>query len=262
MKRLPLQDFCATSSWMRCQATNAIELLNQTWETLTAGNGALLNRLLDRFLFVASIPDPGLAAISDDQEQATRLQHLLRIPFWPYWGPLLTVLHARRGNVVRLAALSAARSGALARTAPDGRAASAHAVADACRGTCHRDRARDSGAQRGGPLLNRRQRSEVYEAAIYAAPGPDAAAALCLELAGRKDISPDIADRITEAHRKRRGTRRRIGRERTQQGAAADRYPARTSAPRMAGRTTPKVDREFQEACLVERAHRAHQGKR
>ena len=102
------------------QATNAIELLNQTWDTLTASNGALLNRLLDRFLFVASLPDPRLAALSDDQEQATRLQHLLRIPFWPYWGPLLTVLHARRGDVVRLAPYSAARICALwLRTTPD-----------------------------------------------------------------------------------------------------------------------------------------------
>ena len=102
------------------QATNAIELLNQTWDTLTAGNGALLNRLLDRFLFVASLPDPRLAALSEDQEQATRLQHLLRIPFWPYWGPLLTVLHARRGDVVRLAPYSAARICALwLRTTPD-----------------------------------------------------------------------------------------------------------------------------------------------
>jgi hypothetical protein len=85
------------------QATNATELLNRTWDTLTAGNGALLNRLLDRFLFVASLPDPRLAALSNNQEEATRLEHLLRIPFWPYWGPLLTVLHARRGDVVRLA---------------------------------------------------------------------------------------------------------------------------------------------------------------
>ena len=45
------------------QATNATELLNRTWDTLIAGNGALLNRLLDRFLFVASLPDPRLCGL-------------------------------------------------------------------------------------------------------------------------------------------------------------------------------------------------------
>ena len=102
------------------QATNATELLNRTWDSLTAGNGALLNRLLDRFLFVASLPDPRLEALSSDQEAATRLEHLLRIPFWPYWGPLLTVLHARRSDVVRLAPYTAAKICALwLRTTPD-----------------------------------------------------------------------------------------------------------------------------------------------
>jgi hypothetical protein len=82
------------------QATNARELLNRTWDTLIAGDGALLNRLLDRFLHVASLPDPRVAALSKDQEEATRFEHLLRVPFWPYWGPVLTVLHAHRQDVV------------------------------------------------------------------------------------------------------------------------------------------------------------------
>jgi hypothetical protein len=54
------------------QATNAVELLNESWDTLIASNGRLLNRLLDRFLFVASLRDPRLAALSGDQEEATR----------------------------------------------------------------------------------------------------------------------------------------------------------------------------------------------
>jgi hypothetical protein len=95
------------------QATNAIELLNLTWDTLISGNGALLNRLLDRFLFVASLPDPRLAVLSSDVEEATRVEHLLRVPFWPYWGPVLTVLHARRRDVARLAPYTAARVCAL-----------------------------------------------------------------------------------------------------------------------------------------------------
>ena len=51
-------------------ASNAAELLDRTWATLTSNNGRLLNRLLDRFLFVATLPDPRLAVLSEDQEVA------------------------------------------------------------------------------------------------------------------------------------------------------------------------------------------------
>ena len=96
---------------------------------------------------------------------------------------------------------------------------------------------------------------DVYEAAIYAAPlFPDAAAALCLELAGRKDISPDIAERVAEAHRKRREERTRQDLD----GSGRSKAPAPIGMPR--GRRRPawpdgprrKVDREFLEACLLE----------
>src|ERR1700694_5676231 len=32
----------------------------------------------------------------------------LRLPYWPYWGPLLTVLHAHRAEIPRLAPHNAA----------------------------------------------------------------------------------------------------------------------------------------------------------
>jgi hypothetical protein len=95
---------------------------------------------------------------------------------------------------------------------------------------------------------------DVYEAALYAAPlFPDAAAALCLELAGRKDISPEIADRVTEAHRKRREERARQGLEGNRRSKAqppigiprGPKRPAWPDGPR------EKVDREFLEACLA-----------
>lgn len=238
------------------QATNAIELLNQTWDTLTARNGALLNRLLDRFLFVASLPDPRLAVLSDDQEQATRLQHLFRIPFWPYWGPLLTVLHAFRGDVVRLAPYSAARICALwLRTTPDElgphqpmpwRTEAAELAIDIAREIQARNAE--------GYYYSAGNDGDVYEAVLYAAPlFPDAAALLCLELAGRRDIAPEIADRVTEAHRKQREERTRQGLEESARSKApppigiprGPRRPAWPDGPR------GKVDRKFLEACLT-----------
>jgi hypothetical protein len=238
------------------QATNAVELLNQTWDTLTAANGTLLRRLLDRFLIVASLPDPRMAALADDQEQMARLQHLLRIPFWPYWGPLLTVLHARRGDVARLAPYGAARVCALwLRTTPDElgplqpmpwRTQAAELALDIAREIQARNAE--------GHYFSAGNDREVYEAALYAAPlFPEAAASLCLELAGRKDVSLQIADRVTEARRKRQEVRAIQELE----GGARSKAPPPIGIPR--GRLRPawpdgprqKVDREFVEACLA-----------
>ena len=238
------------------QDTNAIELLNQTWGTLTAGDGALLNRLLDRFLFVASLPDPRLAVLSDDPERAARLQHLLRIPFWPYWGPLLTVLHARRGDVVRLAPYTAARICALwLRTTPDELGPHQPMPWRTQAAELALDIAREIQARNAeGYYWSAGSDRDVYEAALYAAPlFPDAAAALCLELAGRKDISPPIVARVTEARRKRREERSRQELE----GSRLSKAPLPIGIPR--GRRRPawpagpreKVDREFLEACLA-----------
>ena len=44
-------------------ASNAAELLERTWPALCANGGRLLNRLLNRFLFVATLPDPRVAAL-------------------------------------------------------------------------------------------------------------------------------------------------------------------------------------------------------
>jgi hypothetical protein len=188
------------------QATNAVELLNESWDTLIAGDGRLLNRLLDRFLFVASLRDPRLAALSGDQEEATRLEHLLRIPFWPYWGPLLTVLHALRGDVVRLAPYTASRICALwLRTTPDELGPHrpmpwrTHA-AELALAIAREIQARNA----EGHYYSAGSDRSVYEAALYAAPVfPVAASVLCLELAGRRVISPEIAGRVAEARQKR-----------------------------------------------------------
>ncbi len=237
------------------QATNAVELLNRTWDSLTAGNGALLRRLLDRFLIVASLPDPRLVVLSEDQEQAARFQHLFRIPFWPYWGPVLTVLHARRADVARLVPYSAARVCALwLRTTPDELAPDQPTPWRTQAAELALDIAREIQARNAeGYYYSAGNDREVYEAALYAAPlFPDAAAALCLELAGRRDVSPQIRERATEARRKRQEERARHELE----GSGRSKAPAPIGIPR--GRLHPawpdgpraKVDREFVEACL------------
>jgi hypothetical protein len=172
-----------------------------------------MNRLLDRFLFIASLPDPRVAALSKDQEQATRFEHLLRVPFWPYWGPVLIVLHAHRQDVVRFAPYTAAKVCALwLRTTPDElrpdqpmpwRTHAAELALEIAREIQARNA---EGSYYSAGSSDR----AVYEAALYAAPVyPSVASALSLELAARKKVSPEIANRVAEARRKRQEERAR-----------------------------------------------------
>jgi len=62
-------------------ATNAWALLERSWPALIANGGALLNRMLNRFLFVATLPDPRLAAIIQGELDGAQLEHLMRVPY-------------------------------------------------------------------------------------------------------------------------------------------------------------------------------------
>ena len=80
-------------------AANAEDLLRKVWDRLVEKQGALLTRLLTRFLHVATLPDPRYAGLSDDVATAA----LHRIPFWPLWLPVLRVLHEHRAEAITLA---------------------------------------------------------------------------------------------------------------------------------------------------------------
>jgi hypothetical protein len=194
-------------------AINAGELLNRVWSVLTSDTGRLLNRLLDRFLFVATLPDPRLAEIAETAEAAARLEHAFRIPFWPYWGSVLTILCARCEEVVRLAPLTTARVCCLwlrtmpteldhGRPMPWRQEAATLAVAIA----------REFQARNAeGTFLGGHDHQVVYEAALYAAPDtPDEVASLCLELAQRRDPSPQIQTRANQARLAREEESRRF----------------------------------------------------
>ena len=48
-------------------ATNAVALLQRSWETLTANRGRLLALMLERFMFAATLPDPRIGALLSSQ---------------------------------------------------------------------------------------------------------------------------------------------------------------------------------------------------
>jgi hypothetical protein len=62
-------------------ASNAAELLERSWPALCANNGRLLNRMLYRFLFVATLPDPKFAALLQAEGDGAQFEHLSRVPY-------------------------------------------------------------------------------------------------------------------------------------------------------------------------------------
>lgn len=80
-------------------------LLTTVWEYLVAHNGALLRRLLERFMVSATIADSVMLAVVG---ATADLEHYFRVPIWSLWGPLLQVLRQHVGEVVELVPAPAA----------------------------------------------------------------------------------------------------------------------------------------------------------
>jgi hypothetical protein len=90
-------------------AQNARALLEQAWPMLIADGGRLLDRLLDRFLYVATVPNDRLEEVFKSPGEAARFEHLFRLPFGPYWRGVLETLHAHGEDVAVLCPLAGAR---------------------------------------------------------------------------------------------------------------------------------------------------------
>jgi hypothetical protein len=192
-------------------ATNAAVLLERSWAALCTNGGRLLNRMLNRFLFVATLPDPRVAALIQGETDGAQFEHLFRVPYWPYWGPLFVVLHAHRADVVRLAPHNAAKICSLwLKTTP--------AELRPGQPMPWRQEAAELAIAIGreiqalnaeGNYFSDGQDKSAYEAVLWAAPElPDEVAALCLELAERRDLNADIRRRIDQTQERRREERR------------------------------------------------------
>ncbi|HEY4034184.1 MAG TPA: ATP-binding protein [Ktedonobacteraceae bacterium] len=187
-------------------ANNAAELLERVWPVLASNNGELLARLLDRFLFTATLPDSYRLSFVKTPEMAVRLEYAFRRPFWPYWGPVLTFLYAHREEIVRITPIPAAKVCSMwlekmpikdsnGQSILWRQEAAKLAIAIACE-----LQARD---EEDNPFGNS-QDQVVYEALLYAAPDlSEEVSTLCLELAQRRDLSPAIQARVIAARQKR-----------------------------------------------------------
>lgn len=79
-------------------AANAEIQLQTVWSSLCESMGALLHRLLSRFLHVATLPDP----IYTDRFDDVSIAALHRYPFWPLWLPVLRILFSHRVEAICL----------------------------------------------------------------------------------------------------------------------------------------------------------------
>ena len=212
--------------------------------------------MLSRFLFVATLPDPRVAAFIQAEADGAQFEHLCRVPYWPYWGSLLTVLHAHRADVVRLAPINGAKICSLwlkemphelspGQPMPWRREAAELALAIG----------REIQALNAeGNYFSNGHDKAAYEALLWAAPDlPDEVAVLCLELAERRDFDPDIRRRVDATHERRREERRRWLAAHPEQ----QRAPPPTSLSSFGPLRDPwpdgprdRVDTNFQEACL------------
>lgn len=235
-------------------ASNASELLERAWSVLIANEAALLNRLLDRFRFVGTLPDQYTLSFLAADDDAERYEHLARIPFWPVWGPLISALHAHIDDVAELASYQGARTVALwLKTMPFELAPGTpmpwrREAAQVALAIARETQAKSEEHQ----FFGSRSDSVVYEAAILGAREfPDEVADLCLQLARRRDTSPELAARVREAQRKQIEERRVREKEppRKKQPAPIPYLRGRRRPPWPDGPRS-RVEHGFQAACL------------
>jgi hypothetical protein len=177
-------------------AADAVSLLEAAWPNLIADKGKLLNRLMDRLLFVASFPDPRLSSFVSE-ENAEASESWFRIPMPLYWMPALFIFSAHEEDVATVALQKGAEVCTLyLRNMP--------AEMPARREAAHLALvlARELQDQVAAYPYSGRDSKIVYEALLFgASEDPDGVAQVALEIAGRRaepDHAIDRRDRAEE----------------------------------------------------------------
>jgi hypothetical protein len=85
-------------------AANPLPILERMWLDLLANDGLLLRRLLGRFLHVATLPNPEILAAAKKlgMDLEIKAATIRRIPYGPYWLPMIRFLHGHLTDVVEL----------------------------------------------------------------------------------------------------------------------------------------------------------------
>jgi hypothetical protein len=85
-------------------AADPLPLLESAWGHLCEAEGLLLSRLLNRFLHVATFPNPLLASAEDENggSYSTASAAMWRLPYWPLWLPMIQFIHGHREEAIDL----------------------------------------------------------------------------------------------------------------------------------------------------------------
>jgi hypothetical protein len=227
-------------------------LLEKAWPSLSAGKGVLLRRLLARFRFAATIPDPLIAIVSEDAREQVGLAPHMRMPWWPLWPGLLRVLARHAAEVATLAPFEGADLCALwLRTMPPkvlGRAEAASLALAIGREV-------QAASREGLRFVEPAQHRAIYEAVLHAAPDlPVDAGALCLELARRRPESTAVVARAkAHAERTRKEVEARLAAlppQKRNLGLGSPMFPRGKLRKPFADGPAERVDDAFQDAVL------------
>jgi hypothetical protein len=178
-------------------AADAGRLLTAAWPALVAGEGELLRLLLDRFAFVGTFPNHSALSAVRDRTLAAELEHLVRVPFEPYWVGVLPVLAAHADDVIRYATAPAAKLLRLwlSSVPPSRRATRPLRLAAAGLALALAREVQAGGAASHGSA-DKEVRTDAYVALLWAAPEyPGEVAQVCLELATRRAESKAVVAR-------------------------------------------------------------------
>lgn len=92
-------------------STDPESILEKLWSDLIDNKADFLHRLLGRFLHVATIPNPSMLEIGKQlgEQFETEAATIHRIPYWPYWMPILRFLYKHKEEVINLSPINLAK---------------------------------------------------------------------------------------------------------------------------------------------------------
>ena len=162
-------------------APNSELILEQVWPDLIADKAQILQRLLKRLLYVASVPDRRFEGLGNPK-LAESTKAWFRIPHPLYWYPVLRVLAQHSEEIVELLPDLGAEVCALwLRTMPQGTFGRSEASALAV------SLAKELQGRHAAGLRIDKKSQTIFEALLYAAPDrPDEVQQMALELSGRR----------------------------------------------------------------------------
>ncbi|WP_020473423.1 hypothetical protein [Zavarzinella formosa] len=236
-------------------ANDSETLLKYAWPALVSDDGELLHRLLDRFIFIGTVPDHRILSSIQNRKVASELEHLVRTPFEPYWTGVLAILAEKHDDVIRCALAPAAKLFRLClgkvRLRPDTESLRLTA-AKLCLIIGREVQTQEA---EGKSDIDDEVRTELYVALLWSAVEyPEEFARLCLELTTRRPESESVRLRREAAReRNRLETERMIA---VNPAASTLLRPPSIFAfsgskrpPWMDGPSS-EVDEAFQKACL------------